>query len=134
MALAAFALLLAVAAVGAMVRGGPVERRGVALFIGAWLASLFAQWLSGGPAPGLWLPIIDATVLYGLVALSWRSPRPWPIYACGFQMLALAGDIAGWVETSLDVGLHLSFLAVMGFGAVAVLALGAWGPAAANQR
>lgn len=134
MALAAFALLLAVAGAGAMVRGGPVERRGAALFTGAWLASLFAQWLSGAPAPGLWLPIIDATVLYGLIALSWRSPRPWPIYACGFQMLALAGDIAGWVETSLDVGLHLSFLAVMGFGAVAVLALGAWAPPVASRR
>lgn len=134
MALAAFALLLAVAVIGAVVRGGTVERRGAALFTAGWLASLLAQWLSGALAPGLWLPIIDATVLWGLVALSWRSPRPWPIYACGFQMLTLAGDIAGWVEADLNVRLHLSFLAVMGFGAVAMLAIGAWRPPKARRR
>lgn len=134
MTLAAFALLLAAASIGAFLRGGPVERRGAALFTIAWLASLFAQWLSGSATPGLWLPIIDATVLWGLVALSWRSPRPWPVYACGFQMLALAGDVALWVESDLDVGLHLSFLAVMSFGAVAMLAIGAWRRPVARGR
>ena len=70
MALLAFALLLAVAAVGALARGGVVERRGAALFIAAWLASLLAQWLSGDRKPGLWLLIIDATVLWALVGMT----------------------------------------------------------------
>ena len=128
MALAAFALLLTVAAVGALARGGAVERRGAALFIVAWLASLLAQALSGDNRPGLWLLIIDAAVLWALVGMTWRSPRPWPVYACGFQMLALAGDVAGWVEPTLSVRLHLAFLALAGFGAVSMLALGAWLP------
>jgi hypothetical protein len=128
MTLVAFAVLLIVAAVGALIRGGDVERRGALLFIGAWLASLFAQWLSGETSPGLWLPIIDATVLCALIGLTWRSPRPWPVYACGFQMLALAGDVAKWVESDLDVRVHLSFLAIMAFGAVGMLAIGAWLP------
>ena len=76
----------------------------------------------------LWLLIIDATVLWALVGMTWRSPRPWPVYACGFQMLALAGGVAGWVEPGLSVRLHLSFLALAGFGAVTTLALGAWLP------
>ncbi|MDP1630638.1 MAG: hypothetical protein Q8L66_04380 [Caulobacter sp.] len=126
--LLAFGLLLAVAVIGALVRGGPVERRGAALFSAAWVTSLGAQALSGSPSPGLWLPIIDATVLAGLANLAWRSPRPWPVYACGFQLLALAGDIAKWVEADLDVRLHLTLLAVMAFGAVAALAIGAWFP------
>jgi len=117
-----------IAAVGALFRGGLVERQGAALLICAWLASLFAQWLSGETSPGLWLPIIDATVLGALVGLSWRAPRPWPVYACGFQMLALAGDLAKWVQASLEVTVHLSFLAVTAFGAVGVLAIGAWFP------
>lgn len=128
MSLAAFALLLTFAAIGAVVRGGPVERRGAALFVAAWVVTLTAQWISGSPAPGLWLPVIDATVLWALAALAWRSPRPWPVYASGFQMLALAGDIARWVETDLDLRLHLTFLATMSFGAVGVLAAGAWLP------
>ena len=128
MPFAAFALLLTFAAIGAVVRGGAVERRGAALFIAAWAVTLIAQWISGDPAPGLWLPVIDATVLWALAALAWRSPRPWPVYACGFQMLALAGDVARWVEADLDIRLHLTFLAAVSFGAVGVLAAGAWFP------
>lgn len=134
MTLLAFALLLLVATAGALIRGGEVERRGAALFVTAWLASLISQWLSGDPSPGLWLPIIDITVLCALVGLSWRSPRPWPVDASGFQLLALAGDAARWIETGLDVRLHLSFLAVMAFGAVGMLALGAWAPPPRARR
>jgi hypothetical protein len=128
LSLIAFALLLGLAGLGAAVRGGPAERRGAALFAAAWIVSLGAQAVSGEASPGLWLPIIDATVLAGLAALAWRSPRPWPVYACGFQMLALAGDLAKWVEADLDIHLHLTLLAVMSFGAVGVLAIGAWLP------
>jgi len=132
--LIAFALLLSLATVGALVRGDKVERQGAALFITAWAASLTAQWLSGEASPGVWLPIIDATVLWVLVALTWRSPRPWPVYACGFQMLTLAGDVAKWVKPTLDVTLHLGFLAALSFGAVATLLVGAWFPPRPRQR
>lgn len=133
MPLIAFALLLTIATIGAMTRGGAVERRGAALFIAAWLVSLGAQWLSGKTSPGLWLPVIDAAVLTGLANLAWRSPRPWPVYACGFQMLALAGDVAKWVEADLDVRLHLTLLSALGFGAVIMLVLGAWLPPREEQ-
>ncbi len=126
MALVAFALLLAIAILGAWLRGGQVERRGAALFSAAWLASLACQWMSGTLSAGLWLLIIDGTVLCALIGLSWRSPRPWPVYACGFQMLAVAGGVARWVESDLTVRLHLSYLAAMGFGAVGMLVIGAW--------
>lgn len=128
MALPAFALLLTLAAIGALLRGGVVERRGVVLFIGAWVASLTAQWISGETSPGLWLPVIDATVLGWLVALSWRSPRPWPIYATGFQMLTLAGDLAPWIRPDIHLWRHMTLLATLSFGAVGVLTLGAWFP------
>lgn len=133
MLLIAFALLLTVAAAGAVVRGGVVERRGAALFITAWLVSLACQWLSGEPSPGVWLPVIDITVLGFLAKLSWQSPRPWPVYACGFQTLTVAGGIAKWVDADLDVGLHLTLLATLGFASVGVLALGAWLPPRTKQ-
>lgn len=134
MLLAAFALLLTVAAVGAVVRGGAVERRGAALFALAWAVSLGAQALSGETSPGPWLPAIDAVVLIALGRLAWRSIRPWPVYACGFQLLTVAGDVAKWVETGLDVRLHLTFLAATSFGAVGVLAIGAWFPPRAQHK
>ncbi len=134
MALIAFALLLAVATVGALARGGEVERRGAGLFVVAWLMTLACQWISGETSPGIWLPVIDVTVLLTLSALAWRSPRPWPVYCCGFQTLAVAGDIAKWVETDLDVGLHLTLLASLGFASVAALAMGAWFPPQPRRR
>lgn len=126
MALLAFALLLAVAATGAAWRGGVVERKGAALFAAAWLASLGAQWLTGKSAPALWLPLIDAGVLIGLAGLAWRSPRPWPVYAAGFQTMAVAGGVARWVDPRLDAGIQLTLLSVLGFCALGALALGAW--------
>lgn len=134
MALIAFALLLAVAVAGAVARGGVVERRGAALFVTAWLASLICQQVSGQTSPGPWLPIIDVTVLFFLVALAWRSPRPWPVYACGIQTLTVAGDVAKWVEADLDLRLHLTLLAILGFGNVAALAHGAWFPPHPRRR
>lgn len=128
MALAAFALLLCLAGWGAVVRGGPLERRGAALFAVAWLASLGAQAIFRQPSPGPWLPILDLAVLVALARMAWRSPRPWPVYACGFQTLIVAGDLAKWVNPNLDVRLHLTLLAAMAFGAVGMLALGAWLP------
>ena len=133
MPLIAFGLLLTIAVVGAIWRGGIVERKGAALFVAAWLASLGAQLLTGDVSPGLWLPAIDAAVLVGLANLAWRSPRPWPVYACGFQMLTLAGDIAKWVEADLDVRLQLALLSVLGFGTVGMLVMGAWFPPREQQ-
>lgn len=126
MTLLAFALLLAVALAGAAARGGVVERKGAALFAAAWLASLGVQRLSGEAAPALWLPLIDAVVLVGLAGLAWRSPRPWPVYAAGFQTMAVAGGVARWVDPGLDAGVQLNLLAVLGFLALATLAVGAW--------
>jgi hypothetical protein len=36
------------------------------------------------------LLLIDAGLLLGLIALAWKSPRPWPVWAAGFQLLSIA--------------------------------------------
>lgn len=130
MAILGFALLLAVAGLGAILRGGPVEHRGVVLLAVGWLASLGAQIVSGRVAPGIWLTLIDLTVMLCLIALAWKSPRPWPAAACGFQALALAAGVAKWVDPDLDDAIHLGLLSAAGYGVVATLIWGAWFPPA----
>lgn len=130
MSILGFALLLAFAGLGAIVRGGPVEHRGAVLLTIGWAASLTAQIVSGRIAPGIWLTLIDLTVMIGLIALAWKSPHPWPAPACGFQALALAASVAKWVDPDLDDSIHLGLLAVTGYGVVGTLAWGAWFPPA----
>ncbi len=125
---AIFAILLALAALGAVLRGGPVEQRGVGLLTAGWLTSLAAQYFGGyGPLPA-WFLAIDLGVLAGLVTLTWKSRRPWPVYACGLQTLAVAADLAALVSPGLDTRLYLTFIGALGFAVVMVLTLGAWLP------
>lgn len=121
-----FAMLLTTAGAGALLRGGPVERRGVALFAIGWLASLTVQLAPGQILQGLLLAVIDMAVMVSLIALTWKSPRPWPAAACGFQALALAAGVAKWLQPDLDTHIYLGLLAAAGYGAVGALAVGAW--------
>ena len=122
----AFILLMLVTIVGAVMRGGPIERRGAALFFAGWTATLVAQVVTFGLTESLALAGIDLVTLIGLIALSWKSPRPWPVYACGFQIMTLAIHVAGWVDQDLSLAFRQNFLALMGFCATLVLAIGTW--------
>lgn len=122
----AFILLMLVTVTGAVMRGGPIERRGAALFFIGWTATLIAQVVTFGLTESIALFGIDLAILIGLIALSWKSPRPWPVYACGFQAMTLAIHVAGWVDQNLDPAFRQNFLALMSFAATLVLAIGAW--------
>lgn len=131
-ALAVHTLLIAVAAAGAFLRGGSTERRGLAIFIAGALSRLAAGSLQAEPTRGAWLFLIDLVLLAALVQLSWRSPRPWPAWACGFQLLALAAGVAGWIGPDLDRDLVLALVSGCGAAAVAALSVGTWLPAKAR--
>lgn len=119
--------ILGLATTGAALRGGAAEHTGVVIFCLAWMASLIVQMMlpDGVAAPPLML--IDLGLLLGLVALAWKSPRPWPVWAAGFQLLALA--IGGsFLMRPEQVGLaaYLTASDWAGYGAAGCLALGAW--------
>lgn len=122
----AFAMLLLVAAVGAVLRGGPVERRGAALFAFGMAAFVVAEAVTFNGVRAGTLFIIDLLVLLGLAALAWKSPRPWPVYACGFQTMVLAGHVARWIDLDMDAGFHWWLMFSLSMAALAVLTLGAW--------
>jgi len=115
-----------VTGIGALLRGGRVERLGIALFAAGWLLSLAAQTLTSDLVFTILLALIDAGVMLGLISLTWKSPRPWPAIACGFQAIALATGAAKWLDPNLNPNVYLGLLAVAGYGAVGALAIGAW--------
>lgn len=122
----AFALVLLVAAIGAFTRGGTVERRGVILFAAAFFATGVAEAVTFNATRSVTLFVIDLLTLAGLVALAWKSPRPWPVYACGFQTMVLATHVAGWIDLDMDVQLHAGMLIAFSMAALLTLAAGAW--------
>jgi len=122
----AFALLLLVAAVGAFVRGGPVERRGAGLFAAGMVAFVIAEAVTfNGTRAGVQF-VIDLLVLFGLIALAWKSPRPWPVYTCGFQTMVLAGHVARWIDLDMRPEFHFWLMLTLNLAALATLTLGAW--------
>lgn len=122
----ALALLLLVAAIGAFLRGGTVEKRGVGLFAAGMVAFVVAEAITFNTTRAVTLFAIDLAVLAGLVALAWKSPRPWPVYACGFQTMVLATHVAGWIDLDMDVQFHAGLLLAFNAAALVVLILGAW--------
>jgi hypothetical protein len=123
MELVPFTLLLCVAGVGALVRGERIERRGALMFALAWIIGQIVR-----PWPGPWLFLDDLAVMIGLIALSWKSPRPWPVYACGFQILLLAAHVGGWIDPDIATETYRKLLATLSAGAILMLAMGAWLP------
>lgn len=119
--------ILGLATAGAAFRGGAVEHTGVVIFSLAWMASLIVGMLlpAGRSAPPLL--VIDAGLLLGLIALAWKSPRPWPVWAAGFQLLSIAVGGA-YLMRPEQVGLPAYWTASewAGYAAAACLAVGAW--------
>lgn len=117
------ALLLLAAGIGALVRGESVERRGALMFGLVWLTAWMMREQSFGP---VWFFAADLGVLWGLVALSWKSPRPWPVYGCGFQTLVLAAHIAGWTDPDIDPRLLGTLVGGLQAATIGMLVIGAW--------
>jgi len=88
-----FALLLCI--VYGSIVGGRTGRAGSAIFVGATVltamgAMLDPTWTSTSYA----IFAVDAVCLILLMALAMRSNRFWPIWAVGFQTVAVATHIA----------------------------------------
>jgi len=117
---------LGLAALGAAVRGGGVEETGVVIFSLSWMASLVVRMLLPGADVGWPLLVIQSGLLVGLVVLAWKSPRPWPIWAAGFQVIAVAAGITFLVRPQVGLAAYLRTVEFAGYGAAAAMALGAW--------
>ncbi|MCC7265786.1 MAG: hypothetical protein IT546_00435 [Caulobacteraceae bacterium] len=119
--------LLGLATAGAAFRGAAAEHTGVVIFSLAWMASLIVDMLLPAGQSAAPLLLIDAGLLLGLIALAWKSPRPWPVWAAGFQLLSIAVGGA-YLMRPEQVGLPAYWTASewAGYAAAACLAVGAW--------
>ena len=77
----------------AMLRGGPPERIGAAIFATAYILSLIAA--SSGGARYEWVEVgvfaVDVAMLLALLALALRANRFWTLWVAAFQIIGTAG-------------------------------------------
>lgn len=76
---------------------------------------------------GVWRHfIIDGPVLMGFIALVWKSPHPWPMWAAGCQLFAVGLEINTLLNPNiLKYGFYL-LLYIIAYGVSLSLLAGAW--------
>ena len=73
--------IMLLAGLFALTKGGRPERIGAGTMLVAWFLSILAQMMVGYEAMQWPVFIIDIIVLGVFVALVWKSPRSWPVWA-----------------------------------------------------
>ncbi|MFT4091771.1 MAG: hypothetical protein QM645_13635 [Asticcacaulis sp.] len=72
--------------------GSGYERKGALLFGTLFGLNLFVN-SYGWSGPVLTALVTDLLCLTGFIALCWKSPHPWPLWASAAQVMALMGQI-----------------------------------------
>jgi hypothetical protein len=107
----------------ALIWGRRSERIGAVIIFGGWLATLASEhhrWRE----PQWGVTGVDAIVLILLVTLGLRSSRWWPLWAAGFQLLALITHVARLVDRHVGAWAYITAALIWGYALVAALAVG----------
>ena len=122
--------LAALVAVLAFLKGDEPERIGAGAFVLGVFATLLLQGRSDLTGPRWGLIAVDLVFLGVCVALAWKSRRSWPVWACGFQSLAVTSHLLILVDLRPPLAAFYVAINVAGYGVLASIALGAlaaWG-------
>jgi hypothetical protein len=117
--LLAFYSALLLCAAYASVNGGRTGKAGSAIFIVASIMTVaMARMNPNWAAPSLGLFAVDSGCLLALIMLALASNRWWPIWALGFQIVAVATHLA---TLSIPDVVPKSFQALLSFWAIPIL-------------
>lgn len=81
------------AAIATLIKGGPRERRGLALLLAASVA-VIALARFAPDLPWLRLPP-ELALLAGFCMLAWKYERPWPAWAAGWTLVLVCIEAYG---------------------------------------
>jgi hypothetical protein len=127
-----FVILLILCAGYACVFGGRTGRTGSLIFLSATLLSYFATF-----ANPLWdstiylLFVVDLGCLIALAGLAVKSNRYWPIWACGFQLVAVTTHISTMLAPDI---VPRAYQAIVSFWSLPILTVMVLGTAFDHQQ
>lgn len=68
--------------------------------------------------------IIDVIALVIFVALVWKSPRSWPVWASAFQLLAIASHVMVLMKLRPEISAFYTVINMSGYGIIIALGVG----------
>lgn len=108
----------------ALTKGGRPERIGAAAFLSGWFLSILAQRMLGYVAMQWPILVIDLVVLSIFVALVWKAPRTWPVWASAFQLLSVTSHVMVLMKLRPEISAFYTVINMAGYGIIIALAVG----------
>lgn len=117
--------IMLLAGLFALTKGGRPERIGTGTMLVAWFLSILAQMMVGYEAMQWPVFIIDIIVLGVFVALVWKSPRSWPVWASALQLLAVASHVMVFLKMQPTISAFYTVVNMTGYGIMLAITIGA---------
>ena len=117
--------IMVIAGLFALTKGGRPERIGAGTMLIAWFLSILAQNMVGYEAMQWPVFIIDIIVLGIFVALVWKSPRSWPVWASALQLLAVASHVMVFMKMQPTISAFYTVVNMTGYGIMLAITIGA---------
>jgi len=108
----------------ALTKGGHPERIGAIVVLCGWFLSILAQRYLGYVATQWPVLLIDLTALAAFVALAWKAPRTWPVWASAFQLLSVASHVMVLMKLRPEISAFYTVVNMAGYGIIIALGVG----------
>jgi hypothetical protein len=112
----------------ALLKGGPPERIGAAIFAAAYILSLIAA--ANGGARYEWVEVgvfaVDVAMLLALLALALRANRFWTLWVTALQIIGTAGHAVKLADPELVRSGYAIALALWSYPMWLLLVIGTW--------
>ncbi|MBN9478727.1 MAG: hypothetical protein J0I52_00680 [Bordetella sp.] len=110
----------------ALAKGGRPERIGAGTMLSAWFLSILTQTYLGYAQIQWPMFLIDLGVLGVFIALVWKSPRTWPVWAAAFQLLTVASHVMVMMKLKPEISSFYTVLNMTAYGIMIAIAVGAF--------
>lgn len=121
-------LLLTAVAIYTLWRGGRDERLVMLICIAASLSSLLVigAWRNSFSTVEIGILVVDHLALFGFIAVAIYSPRFWPLWVAGFQLVASLSHLMKAVHFELIPQAYAAAERLWVYPIFAVLLVGTW--------
>lgn len=108
----------------AFIKGGEPEKIGAGTFLFGWFASLMVQSNAGLFGVQWAMFAIDVAMLLVFVAMVWKAPRSWPVWACALQLLVVTSHVMIMLNLRTPISAFYTVVNMTGYGIMLAIAIG----------